>query len=453
MTLGLISAMRGQGRDVRVFKKGPDYIDAAWLAAAAGSSCANLDTYMMTGETVTQLFSKKASGGDVAIIEGNRGLHDGVSARGSHSSAELAKLIKTPVLLVINATKATRTLAAVILGMQHLDPDVSFVGVVLNRVAGKRHVRVATQAIEEICGIPVLGAIPKLPAEHRIPGRHLGLVPVDEYQGLEESLAYAGQVIEKHLDLKALDERLSNLSTIPAASVEIADKPAASVRIGILKDGAFSFYYPENIEALERAGARLVTIRSMEDTQLPPIDALYIGGGFPETHIEHLVGNRSLRKAIGDAAKTGLPIYAECGGLMYLARSIHHDGRKYEMCGALPIDVRMHAKPQGHGYAELSVDRPNPFFDVGTQLVGHEFHYSGVEGKVADTACAVLRGAGVGAGRDGILHRNILALYTHLHACATPSWAKAIIRAAEKYSKIKEEPATGKKSMQMALTA
>ncbi len=433
LSLGIAGAFERRGKRVGAFKKGPDYIDAAWLGMASGAPATNLDTYLMKPETIRNLFGRRCLSADVAVIEGNRGLYDGFDARGSHSSAELAKLLGAPVVLVLNATKATRTLAAVALGMKTLDPDVPLAGVVLNRIAGKRHASVATQAIEESCGIPVLGAIPKLRDPERIPGRHLGLLPVDEHSRAEEACAYAAGVIEDYVDL----ERLERIAA-SASPVEFEEEPPKAifdnrVRVGVLSDGAFSFYYPENMEALEKAGADVIRIHSLRERNLPDIHALYIGGGFPETHAEELAENVGLRQAIANASADGLPVYAECGGLMFLSRSLIWNGRTYPMCGALPVDVELHAKPKGHGYVEMLVENENPFFEVGTGLRGHEFHYSSLreDGRTEiGSVCRMNRGVGIGGGRDGLNVGNTVAFYSHIHASGCPEWAEGIVKAA-----------------------
>lgn len=442
VSLGLVAALKRMGKKVSVFKKGPDYIDAAWLGASAGSTCRNLDLFLMKPDVIRQSFAVHSSGFDISVIEGNRGLHDGLDAEGSNSSAELAKLLGVPVILVVNATKSTRTLAAIVLGCKQLDPDLNLAGVILNKVAGKRHVQVATEAIERYCGVPVVGAIPKLKGASRIPGRHLGLLPVDEYKGLDEALEFAAESIEKHVDLN----RVLKLSET-AVPFEIKQenkirhtKNETRPRIGVLLDGAFSFYYPDNLEALENAGSKIIKVHSLVDESLPIIDALYIGGGFPETHADRLVENKKLRNSIKKAADSGLPIYAECGGLMFLSEFLLHDGIKYPMCGVLPIEVEMHKKPQGHGYVEMIVDFENPFYRKNTVLLGHEFHYSCINGnnkvKFA-SVCAIKRGTGIGQKRDGLTINNVFACYTHLHALSTSQWAEGMVKAASKYCRRK----------------
>lgn len=438
VSLGLLVASRQRGLSVHAFKKGPDYIDAAWLGWASGCPARNLDTYLMGFERTVESFTLNAEPTGLNIIEGNRGLFDGVDARGTHSTAELAKALSAPVVLVLNATKVTRTAAALVLGCQKLDPALSISGVILNQVCGRRHEQVLREAIEADCGLPVLGAIPRAELGALLPERHLGLVVPQGYGAFEELQTSLVEIVGGQLDL---DKLWSVARLAPSlATPEILNSAPADghgLRVGYISDSAFTFYYPENLEALQAAGARLVPISALSATSLPEdLDALYIGGGFPETHGEALSANGAFLASLRSAADVGLPIYAECGGLMLLARSILWRGRRYPMAGALPLDVEVCAKPQGHGYSELLVDRPNAFFPLGTILRGHEFHYSRIlpAGDLPGTACAVRRGTGCFEGRDGILVGNVWAGYTHLHGLATPEWAQGMLHAARRFA-------------------
>jgi len=445
VSLALLLGARDRGWLVRAFKKGPDYIDAAWLTWASGSPARNLDTFLAGADGVTQAFARhavRAAGqtiGAVSIIEGNRGLFDGMDAEGTHSTAVLAKLLKAPVVLVLNVRKMTGTAAALVRGCQALDPDLRVAGVILNQVAGRRHETVAREAIERTCGVPVVGAVPRLDEPSLLPGRHLGLVTPLEHPSIERVAGVLRRVASEHLDL----DRILQISTASGADdevvppVEHADVPAVlspPITIGYLSDSAFSFYYPENLEALEARGATLVPLSSLAGGPLPSdLAALYIGGGFPETHAATLEDNRPLLDSLRASAARGLPIYAECGGLMLLARTVTWQGRRHTMAGVLPVDVEVLAAPQGHGYVVLSVDRPNPFFAAGQEIRGHEFHYSRVSGAMPDTACAVLRGMGCGGGRDALMANRVWASYAHVHAAGLPEWADGMIRAAREH--------------------
>ncbi len=436
ISLSLVRALREREAAVSVFKKGPDYIDAAWLSWAAGRPCRNLDTYLANADDVRANFVRAASDTDIAVIEGNRGLFDGMDATGTHSTAELATLLQAPVVLVVNATKVTRTVAALINGIQSFDPRLDVAGVILNRVAGGRHEQVIREAIASYCGLPVLGVVPRQTSSgDLLPSRHLGLVPVAERASESEMDHRLAQLGASYLDITALQSVARNADALDVRVPHPLAANQPSVRIGYFHDTVFTFYYPENLEALELAGAEMVSIDALHDTSLPPIDALYIGGGFPEVHADRLRRNRALMDAVRRAAEDGMPVYAECGGLIYLAASITYDNRRYLMSGVFDIDLTMSRKPAGHGYSQMSIDRENPFFAIGTTVRGHEFHYSSPDCDFgdADTCMAVSRGVGVGKRRDGFVCHNVLACYSHLHALGTPGWAPAVVQAAQRY--------------------
>ncbi len=446
LSIGILAAWRARGKHVVPFKKGPDYIDAGWLALAAGRPCHNLDTFLMSTRQVFDSFSENSREGDIAVIEGNRGLYDGLDHLGSTSSAELAKLLQAPVILVINSTKTTRTMAAVVMGCMRFDPEVSIKGVVLNRVAGSRHEAIQRKSIEYYCGIPVVGAVPRLPRQ-RFPERHMGLVPTPEHEWAKEAVEEASRVASRYLDLAALEalsacapltkkrppEKKTQASFSP---VRISDraafrhKAAPPPRIGVIRDSAFQFYYPENLESLSRAGAELIFFSPLTQASLPAVDALYIGGGFPETHAAALSKNAPFMEVLREQVEAGLPVYAECGGLMYLGQALVLKEGTYPMAGVLPVTFGFSQRPQGHGYTLVEVVAQNPFFSVGECVRGHEFHYSSVlewKGQDANFAFAMKRGTGFLGGKDGVCYKNVLATYTHIHALGTPGWAKAMV--------------------------
>lgn len=436
VSMGLLLLLRRAGIAVHAFKKGPDYIDAAWLSWASGSPARNLDTYLMGSEGVRSSFLQHGITEGINVIEANRGLFDGFDAQGTHSSAVLAEALTAPVLLVVNATKMTRSAAAIVLGCQKLDPSVSIRGVILNNVNGRRHEQVLRASIESICGVPVVGAIPKGKV-NPIPERHLGLLPPSEHSGMSRIEAEVLEILQGKIDVEAILKIARNappLTGLGEPSVQLPD--GHGLKIGCLKDSAFSFYYPENLEQIEQSGAELISISPLQAAQLPEdLNALYIGGGFPETHAEALAANQPMLRSIRAAAESGLPIYAECGGLILLSRSLRWKGTRYEMSGVFPLDVEVFDTAQGHGYVELLVDRANPFFKVGTTLRGHEFHYSQIVplAGTGPTACEVRRGTGCCDRRDALLMNNVWASYTHLHALATPEWAQGLIAAAANF--------------------
>ncbi len=436
VSMGLLLLLRRAGIAVHAFKKGPDYIDAAWLSWASGGPARNLDTYLMGPDGVRSSFLQHGITEGINLIEANRGLFDGFDAQGTHSSAVLAETLTTPVLLVVNATKMTRSAAAIVLGCQKLDPNVSIRGVILNHVNGRRHEQVLRASIESICGVPVVGAIPRGKV-NPVPERHLGLMPPSEHAGMSQIEADLLQIVQGRIDVEAILEIARNAPPLTGAVEPSLPLPDGhGLKIGCLRDSAFSFYYPENLEQIEQSGAELVSISPLEATQLPEdLNALYIGGGFPETHAQALAANQSILRSIRAAARAGMPIYAECGGLILLSRSLLWKGTRYQMAGVFPLDVEVFDNAQGHGYVELLVDRANPFFSVGTTLRGHEFHYSQIVplAESGATACEVRRGTGCFDRRDALLVNNVWASYTHLHALATPEWAQGLIAAATKF--------------------
>jgi cobyrinic acid a,c-diamide synthase len=435
VSVGLAAAWRKRDHTVAPFKKGPDYIDAAWLSQAAGSPCRNLDLFLMSPDDVLRSFLSGAEGSDLAVIEGNRGLFDGVDARGSFSTAEVAKVLGTPVLLVLDCTKCTRTAAAAVLGCMHMDPDVDIRGVVLNQTAGARHEGVLRASIEDVCHIPVVGAVPRL-RRHPFPERHLGLVPPDEHARIGEAVEDAAAAVERHLDLDAIEALARSAPDLMVPNggptVMLASRPE-SVRIGVFRDAAFQFYYPENLEALQRAGARLVEISPLADPSLPEVDALYMGGGFPETLAATLAGNVSFRESVRRAVDEGVPVYAECGGTVYLGEQLQVDGRVYPMSAAVPAVFGFGERPQGHGYTVLEAVKANPYYPVGETLRGHEFHYTFLRSVIAENASFAFRvqkGHGFDGRRDGLCYKNVLAMYTHIHAVGVESWAGSLVDAA-----------------------
>jgi cobyrinic acid a,c-diamide synthase len=447
IAIGLTAALRNQGKRTAPFKKGPDYIDAGWLSLAAGVPCYNLDTFFISTDRILTSFHAHTLGSDIAIIEGNRGLFDGIDIEGRTSTAEIAHLLGAPVILCLDCTKTTRTCAAVINGCAAFDRRITIAGIILNRVSGKRHESILRRSIEHYCGVPVIGAVPKLPADD-FPERHMGLVPTPEHGWAQAAVETSARTAEKYIDLQAVLKTAEQTidtpvpETTPTADAPAVDTGGVRPRIAVARDAAFQFYYPDNLEALEAAGAELVFTSPISDSRLPDaIDALYLGGGFPETHARRLAENSGFRQQLADLARSGLPVYAECGGLIYLGEKIIVEERDYPLCGLLPVVFGIAKKPEGHGYTIATVDGPNPYFAIGTELKGHEFRYSKIlswEGNDADMVFSTVRGKGFFNHRDGLCHKNVLATYTHLHALGTPAWAPAMVRAALAYRRNKK---------------
>ncbi len=446
LSLCLISLLRKKGLQVTPFKKGPDYIDAGWLARAAASPCFNLDLYMMSKEQILRSFVSHSKKRGIAVIEGNRGLYDGVDHKGTYSTAELAKLLKAPVILAIDCTKSTNTIAAMVLGCQKMDSKVSIAGVVLNQVATARQESLIREAITSRCNLPVLGAIPRFKKD-LFPERHMGLTPFQEHKDIKKSISAVAKTGSKSIDINEIIKIAKKAGTIkmsPTSGVKSIRKNSkletrnSKLTIGIIKDSAFQFYYPDNFEALEERGAKLIEVSPLKETVLPDVDALYIGGGFPETHAIGLSKNTGFKKSLRKRIECGLPVYAECGGLMYLGKSLILNNKTHLMTGVLPLVFTLESKPQAHGYTIVKVKETNPYFPKGRVLKGHEFHYSRVTERGKGGICMafkVQRGKGIKNGLDGICYKNVFATYTHLHALGATEWADGIIKCALKFKK------------------
>ncbi len=459
ISLGLCAALTQRGVAVQPFKKGPDYIDPSWLSEAAQRPCRSLDGFFMPHPThlraaflagAAELPQAQAGAAmnSLCLVEGNHGLYDSTEPDGHGSAAHTARLLNTPIVLVVNTARMGRSIAALVLGYQRFEPDTPIAGVILNNVAQARHETRLRQAVESTCGVPVLGALPR-DAALTIPDRHLGLVPRSEDAGLLPAIEACRQAVEQGVDLHAVLRIAGQAPAWPAAWLHQlpAAPPAAPpglCRLGVLRDRAFSFYYPENLAALQHAGAELVFINALADPDLPAIDGLYIGGGFPEMFMDALSANRSLRQQIRRAIEAGLPVYAECGGLMYLSTAIRSGQQRAEMVGVFPFEVEMTARPQGHGYVQAVTTQATPFFEEGVEVRGHEFHHSRLVGLDPGwrTQYLLQRGVGLGAAppepnggqaapaRDGLITRRVVAGYTHIHTAAAPHWADAFVNAA-----------------------
>lgn len=442
LSVGLTVALKRRGFTVVPFKKGPDYIDAAWLSRAAGNPCRHLDLYLMDEQGVREVFVNNTSQQSIALIEGNRGLFDGVDIAGSYSTARIATLLKTPVLLVLDCAKMTNTASALVMGCRAFDRQMELAGVILNRISGKRHGDLISKSIEHHTGIPVLGRLPNLDID--MPERHLGLTTVSETEQLQDKLNKLAEIAETYLDLDRIIQIAHNAQGLDYRSQPTADSAGISakdkVKIGIIRDQAFQFYYQENLEALQTAGAEIVEFNALRDKTILPVDLLYIGGGFPEVHAEKLSKNKSFRQSVRHYAEKGMPIYGECGAVIYLGRSVRFNGQKYEMCDFFPLDYELTRKPSGHGYSQIIIDQKNPFFAVGGLLKGHEFHYSrpvNWKAGMCSTAFSVKKGYGLDGSRDGLFRKNVLLSYTHLHAAGAREWASALVALARqiKFSK------------------
>lgn len=448
MTVGVCAALAMGGTRVQPFKKGPDYIDPMWLARAAGRPCYNLDPYLMDDAALVRCFRQGLSGAEIALVEGNKGLHDGMALDGSNSNAAVAKRLGLPVVLVVDARGMTRGIAPLVLGFQAFEPMVRIAGVILNRVGGTRHEGKLRAALEHYTDVPVLGAVAE-DARLALDERHLGLVACAELGDADARVQRIGRIVGSQVDLPALRAAaaLAQPAFGPAPALAHA---AGDVRIAIARDRAFSFYYPDDLAALEAAGAELVPFDTLRDTRLPEADGLFIGGGFPETCMDALQANAPMRAAIRAAIEGGLPTYAECGGLMYLARSIQWQGHRAAMAGVIPADAVMQPRPVGRGYVQLreTAALPWPGGAPGRALAGHEFHHSRLEGLPPGLSYAweVKRGHGIDGERDGLRLHNLVAAYTHLRSAAGANWAPRFV-AFVRACRARREAAAGERAL------
>jgi cobyrinic acid a,c-diamide synthase len=430
VSIGLCAALKNLGHEIQPFKKGPDYIDPMWLSLASGHACRNLDLYLMERDEIVSTFVRHSA--EVNLVEGNKGLYDGLALDGSNSNASLAILLDLPVFLVIDARGMTRGIAPLILGYQAFDRNINIAGVILNNLGGSRHEAKLRAVIEHYTDVPVIGAIHH-DERLSIVERHLGLMPSNESHVATAKIKQIGDAIGEQVDLdKLLALSKKQPLNVPLKAEIKTLHCGKKIRIGIARDRAFGFYYADDLDALESAGAELVPFDALRDADLPEIDALYIGGGFPETCAAELEANSTLRSQIKQAIDNGMPAYAECGGLMYLSRSIEYQGRTYKMVGAIPGDVKMNEKPIGRGYVHLKEDilhpwpRPN---SPAKQIRAHEFHYSSLENLPQGSRFAyeVTRGHGINGQQDGLVLNNLLASYTHLRTIGSCYWADRFV--------------------------
>ncbi len=445
ITIGLCAAFKARGQVVQPFKKGPDYIDPLWLTQAAYRPCQNLDFYTMSPKEIRNSITQYSQNTDISLIEGNKGLFDGMDLKGSNSNAALAHLLNIPVILVLDTQGMTRGVAPLILGYQSFDKNIYIAGVILNKVGGNRHERKLREAIEYYTDVQVIGAV------HRdsrlvIEERHLGLIPNNEESQAQLKINTIAELIAAQVDLNELlniaqcAKQTLSLSTKAKFGPHKALTDSQNIKIGIIRDAVFGFYYASDLKALETAGAKLIFIDALHDSHLPIVDALFIGGGFPETKMEKLSNNVSLRKEILTAIEKAMPVYAECGGLIYLSRQLTWQDKTCEMVGALPFETVIEAEPQGRGYVHLRETGYGlwPLLDSSgqpTEFYAHEFHYSKAINLPPNLKFAyqVLRGSGLNDNYDGIVYKNTLANYVHLRDVENNHWIERFVEFVRKH--------------------
>jgi len=456
LSIGLCAALSQQGKKVQPFKKGPDYIDPLWLANASSINqqrqCYNLDFNTQSPDEIIHTLYQYGNDADINIIEGNKGLHDGVALDGSDSNAAMAKLTQSPVILVIDARGVTRGVAPLLLGYQHFDKDINIAGVIYNFCGGERHEQKLRAVTEEYTDIPVFGMLRKS-ASMDLAERHLGLMPSNETKDAKQKISEIAQFVTGSVDLSKVincadsAEILSDIEQPLLKNIKskTRTKTTSKVRIGICEDAAFGFYYADDKQSLINAGAELVSINTLSDDTLPnDLDGLFVGGGFPETQMKALETNISMRESIYAAIESGLPTYAECGGLMYLSESIHWKNESADMVGIIPAQAQMNKKPQGRGYVRLeetvempwrgtpenvSLNQAKNDSSISVTINAHEFHYSSLVNLNAKGRFAykVHRGVGITGEYDGWVYKNLVANYSHLRHTNSYPWANRFV--------------------------
>lgn len=441
ISVGIMNALMKRGYKVQAFKVGPDYIDTSYHEAATGKPSRNLDGWMVPAKGLVEIFQHGSRDADIAVIEGVMGLYDGLSGADEiGSTAHVAKALRCPVVLILDVRKMARTAAALVLGCKSFDTGLQLSGVILNRVAGRKHAEWCREAIEASTNIPVIGALPT-DDNIKLPERHLGLIPTPEKAGeLKPVLLKITELIEDYLDLDRVVEISKSCIELPRVTNEIFPVKACADRatIGVAFDEAFNFYYQDNLDILEAYGAKVIFFSPIHAQGIPEgVNGLYIGGGFPEVLPGHLEANERMRKSLKKAAEDGLPIYAECGGLMYLSDLItDFDGRAYKMVGLLKGRTVM-TKRLTLNYTEGETTRNNVLSIFGQRLRGHEFHYSQMVDVPADATFAYLmkRGVGIDGRHDAWLEYNVLASYMHIHFAYDVKLAQSFIQACRKYQR------------------
>ncbi len=447
ITIGLCAALQQLGKKIQAYKKGPDYIDPLWHTKASNNACYNLDFNTMSIQEILSFYSTKSKSADINIIEGNKGLYDGLDLDGSNSNAALAKLLHANIILVLDAQGMTRGIAPLVLGYQAFDPQINIAGVILNNLGGSRHEGKLRAVLEHYTDVPVIGAVHKQ-KELEIIEKHLGLIPSNEDQHAEDKISSIAKIIKQSINLEQIFQLSQQkfsipIEKIPASQATTSNKNQAIkkiVKIAVIRDEAFGFYYPADLESLVIAGAELIFCNALKDKQLPQnIDGLFIGGGFPERHLAELSKNSSFKEDVYQQINLGLPCYAECGGLMYLSRSISWNKKSAKMTGVIDADIIFTDKPQGRGLIQFSEtsEMPWPALPSGTEveaenkiIAAHEFHYSKLcnISKQTKFAYKIHRGTGIDGEHDAIVYKNLLASYAHLQDSTQNHWTKRFIK-------------------------
>jgi len=442
LTAGLIAAFKARGLTVQSFKVGPDYIDAAYLAHVSGRPCRNLDSWMLGEGALRQVLAQGALGADLALVEGMLGLFDGRDGSTEGSTADVARVIKAPVVLVIDVREMAESAAALALGFKTYAESPKIAGVLLNNVRSDAHRRTVEDAIWDHAKLPVLGALRAMPLLD-IPQRQRGLLPVTENKEWDQMIGVLSEAIDRDVDLDLLLRIANKAELVPLVPKKVFQGKAdggPTVRLAVAYDDAFNFYYPENLELLEEHAVQIVPFSPLEDQQLPQdVAGVYLGGGFPEIFVEPLAKNHAMAESIQRAHRNGIPIYAECGGLMYLGRSLRTEsGATHQMAGVIPVDVAMDGEIRRFGYRQLLTLEDNILSPRGQFYRGHEFHWSRITGHNGDLkpAYQMQNAEGDVIGYEGFVAPNLLASYVHLHFGQNPLLVDKFVQHCREYAAV-----------------
>jgi cobyrinic acid a,c-diamide synthase len=437
ISIGLMAALTERGYDVQPYKVGPDYIDPGFHSLVTGNQSRNLDSFFLTEPGIKETFNHSFGESDLAIVEGVMGLFDGKKGTTENgSTAEIAKILGAPVVLVIDAQKMARSAAAVAYGYKNFDGDLNLAGVILNNLGSQSHYQLIKNAFEAELDVEVLGYLPRQ-KELELPERHLGLVPTSESEELEQFSNKLSNLITEHINLDKLISLADDVAPLenPDAQIFSGDRQS-DITLGVAYDEAFNFYYQDNLDLLASRGVNLEYFSPVTDDRLPEVDGLYLGGGFPESFLADLAANKSMQESIQQAVADGLPTYAECGGLMYLTEQITDDQQtSFPMVGVIPVQIEMTTSLVDMGYVTAEANCDNLLLEAGQEVKGHQFHYSklvNIDDNL-EQAYQLFGGRGSDGRFAGIVTDNLLASYLHLHFASQPQVVDRFLKHCQEY--------------------
>ena len=429
ITIGLTAVLNSMNYKLSVFKKGPDYIDPLWISKSGKTNCYNLDFNTMSPQEIKSLYKQKTKVSDISVIEGNKGLFDGVSLDGSDSNAALARLLKLQIILVVDCAGITRGIAPLLNGYQQFDSKLKYKGIILNNIASDRHEGKIINAVNEYSDFKVLGSVYKN-KKLEILEQHLGLQPSFTKSNSNNIIKNILSVIKSSVDMKYLLKDIKIKKQSPVTVLSPIKKKYTDIKIGIPLDNAFGFYYADDLEKIKSLGAKIIFFNTLKDKSIPKVDALFIGGGFPELVAPELSSNNKMKESIKKFIEANKPVYAECGGLMYLAKSIKTNKQTFNMVGAINARIAMNNKPIGRGHVELIRRSCHPWLKTNEIINAHEFHYSDISfnSKRNEFIYQVNRGYGINGKHDGIKYKNLLATYSHLRDTKKTNWVENYLK-------------------------